>query len=114
TRANPPTIGASFSPAAVRILDPTLPSCRGCLSNAECNDGNACTVDVCTLGACKTTPINCSDDNPCTDDTCSGGSCAHAFNSAPCTDGNICTSGDRCSGGSCAGGAATDCNDQDI
>src|SRR5207249_4242204 len=36
--------------------------------------------------------------------------CAHTNNTAPCNDGNACTTNDACSGGSCIGGPAPNCN----
>ena len=50
-----------------------------CSTNADCNDGNQCTNDICTSGSCghtNTGQISCNDGNPCTDmDFCSNGSC---------------------------------------
>jgi len=61
-----------------------------CTSNANCDDGNACTDDTCVDNDCVYTP----------DDTNS------------CDDGLFCTVGDACSAGSC-GGTARVCNDAD-
>lgn len=36
---------------------PVVPT--GCTSDAECDDGNACTADSCAAGACVHTPISC-------------------------------------------------------
>ncbi len=96
-----------------------------CATDAECEDGNPCTDNVCnpeTLlceSANNTAP--CSDDaNPCTTDVCGDGACTHVPNdSGTCSDGNACTT-DACLGGSCVstytptdGCCATqaDCND---
>lgn len=106
----------------------------GDCSGGSCDDGRACTTDLCgTSGACLhlTTPdccatgADCDDGNPCTTDSCGGSlSCVHtavagccAFGAA-CGDGTLCTL-DRCSavGGTCshpdAGccASAADCND---
>ena len=56
----------------------------------------------------------CQDDNGCTDDACdpATGECAFTPNSAPCDDGDACTTGDVCGGGACEG-AAIDCGDPD-
>jgi len=72
-----------------------------------CDDQNACTVDVCDgLGGCTHAPLGCDDVNPCTDDSCVPASgCAHADNALPCSDGIVCTVGDRCVGGACLAGA---------
>ena len=78
----------------------------GCSSDAQCNDNNSCTNDVCSAGVCQNTAAAngtaCGDDgNLCTNDTCNAGVCTHPNNTAPCADdGNACTS-DVCSGGTC-------------
>lgn len=82
--------------------------------NTPCDDGNACTTgDVCSAGKCVGGPApNCSDNNPCTDDSCNSATgCTHTNNTAPCNDGNACTTNDTCSGGACIGGAAPNCDD---
>jgi hypothetical protein len=53
-----------------------------CSSNAECNDGNPCTSDVCSGGTCVNNP---------------------AANGTGCNDGLACTTGDVCTAGVCAG-----------
>ena len=95
--------------------DPLL----GCVftdNNALCDDGNACTTgDTCVAGACVGgPPLDCNDDNSCTDDLCDPlTSCAYADNSAPCDDGNACTTNDVCAGGTC-GGAPLNCDDGNV
>ncbi len=56
---------------------------------------------------------DCDDSNPCTDDTCdaAAGDCRHLNNVEPCTDSNVCTTGDRCAGGVCGGGPPLPCDD---
>ncbi len=50
-------------------------------SGQNCNDGNACTVnDVCSNGVCAGTPMNCDDGDACTVDACTAGACIHAMN----------------------------------
>ena len=57
-------------------------------------------------------PLQCMDGNPCTDDTCDPVvGCVHVNNTAPCDDGNSCTTGDTCSGGTCRPGGPTNCDD---
>jgi len=51
----------------------------------------------------------CDDGNPCTDDVCTPNGCVHTNNTAPCSDGNACTQNDTCSGGSCQSGALITC-----
>jgi len=68
---------------------------------------------VCTLTVSGECNINaqCNDGNPCTDDLCTAGTCTHPANTASCDDGNPCTTGDICGGGVCTGGAPVVCND---
>lgn len=109
----------------------------GCSTNAECNDNNPCTTDVCSSGTCTYsnntitcndgnactsndrcnagqcggTAVTCNDNNPCTTDSCNASSgCVFANNTNTCNDGSACTTGDRCLNGVC-GGTAVSCND---
>ncbi len=86
-----------------------------CLADADCNDNNACTTDLCpTPGAacthtlkqaCCNVDADCNSNNACMVDTCSGagGTCTHTPKqaccnvNADCGDGNLCTT-DVCSG----------------
>jgi len=84
------------------------------------DDGNACNgVEVCNVltGACEATALNCNDGNPCTDDSCSMGTgCVHTNNTNSCNDGSLCTELDQCSGGVCVGqptAIALGCDDDD-
>jgi hypothetical protein len=82
------------------------------LLNGECGDGDVCTVgDHCDAGVCVGTPVDCDDDNPCTEDSCDGlGGCAFANNTAGCDDSDPCTVADQCKEGICAGVAVScDC-----
>jgi len=58
----------------------------GCTTNAQCNDGN-----------------------PCTNDVCSSGTCSNGNNTASCNDGNACTQVDVCQGGACLGTSPKTC-----
>lgn len=82
--------------------------CQQINNTAACDDGSLCSLgDVCSGGACQPgPPKNCSDSNVCTDDLCTPatGACSHASNTASCSDGNACTTGDLCSGGACQPG----------
>jgi len=94
------------NPCTDDACDPQL-GCVHANNTAPCDDGNACTTDDrCQDGRCVGGPrLNCDDANPCTDDICDPArGCLHANNSAPCTDGNGCTTGDVCHGGVCVGG----------
>ncbi|MBM4370364.1 MAG: immune inhibitor A [Deltaproteobacteria bacterium] len=89
-----------------------------CNADADCDDGDACTLDDCPglQSMCNNPPIqgccnkskDCDDGDPCTDDLCSGegGTCAHinvcCTLDLDCDDGDdVCTQ-DICVGGSCA------------
>ena len=83
---------------------------------ANCDDGNACTLDACdTLAGCAWLPTQnpcctgltniCDDGDPCTTDLCDpgSGSCATESNTAICNDGSACTTKDTCNQGACKG-----------
>jgi hypothetical protein len=80
-----------------------------------CDDGSSCTTaDACDSGNCFGKPTECDDGLPCTVDTCSEatGQCASQPTTAPCDDGDACTSGETCGNGACGGGIPTNCDDQ--
>lgn len=58
---------------------------RGCVSDADCDDGNICTTNRCDH----------ANGDPAT-------GCVTALNSAPCNDGVFCNGADRCSAGTCS------------
>jgi len=65
-----------------------------------CDDGNACTTDLCDtqLDECVNTDISadCNDGNACTADSCVPATgCVNTDNSARCEDSDVCTD-DRC------------------
>jgi hypothetical protein len=74
-----------------------------CTVNADCDDANVCTTDVCSgtvcshnsvLGCCNL-DADCADSNPCNgNETCSGHTC-QAGTALNCDDGNPCTT-DSC------------------
>lgn len=57
--------------------------------------------------------VTCDDGNPCTVDACNpnNGLCETTNNTAPCDDGDYCTTGDVCSGGVCQAGTPVNCPD---
>src|SRR5258706_16313962 len=66
-----------------------------CQQPTDCDDGDMCTSDPCTAGACEHAPITCDDGDMCTTDTCSPTSgCVSA--ALTCNDNNACTT-DTCS-----------------
>ncbi len=82
--------------------------------NGLCNDGFACTLDLCTSKGCTNAADSsyggCDVGNGCTNDACVPGSgtgasgCVHTNNPLPCdTDGFVCTE-DVCQGGTCTAG----------
>jgi hypothetical protein len=80
-----------------------------CTKNADCNDHNVCTTDVCNQSShtCQNQNVAngspCSDGKECTDDQCRSGNCIGApDNTNTCSDGKPCTD-DACSSGSCVG-----------
>jgi hypothetical protein len=92
----------------------------------DCDDGNPCTIDLCddlvgcvhlpTLSPCCTGAVSiCDDSDPCTSDICDPDTldCAYEFNTAPCSDGNVCTAGDACVEGACVSGGPRVCDDSD-
>ena len=68
-----------------------------CGDDAECDDGNLCTLDVCNVetGQCESSPqaVPCDDEIACTvEDMCQGdGSCAGTPDHGLCDDANVCT-----------------------
>ncbi len=80
--------------AAYTALNWTAAPVIACSSDADCNDGNSCTTDVCensgTVGAyCSNTAV---------------------ADGTTCDDGKYCTLNDACTAGVCSG-AARDCSD---
>jgi hypothetical protein len=104
-----PTAGSpalTAGPTGGRIGWLGFPTATACTSNAQCNDGNACTIDTCgSLGVCDFRPIagcrtcatssDCSDGNACTTDTCGSLGTCEASQPASCDDANACTT-DSC------------------
>ena len=87
------------------VCDPEDGCVHESLNEGECIDGDACTVgDHCEVGECVGLPVVCDDDNPCTDDMCDGlGGCKAEFNTDACDDLEPCTVADACSQGKCVG-----------
>jgi Carbohydrate binding domain len=118
--------GSAGNPSVVYIDDVALEEVA-CTDNPSCDDGNACTADVCDVGegTCSWTPTSgaCADDgDSCTADQCQAGECVHTFDSAvcdcstdaQCDDNNACTD-DNCNAGACENTANTgSCNDNDV
>ncbi len=89
-------------------------TCNGGIGTS-CDDGKACTADVCVAqtGVCVHSNLSgaaCSDSNPCTTDLCSAGSCkgTSVVDATSCSDGSPCTALDACMAGKCIGKPAND------
>jgi len=54
---------------------------------------------------------DCDDGNVCTDDVCAAGRCEHAGNTASCDDGDFCNGVDVCLDGACSISAGNPCDD---
>lgn len=99
-----------------------------CLADADCNDGNLCTDDLCFAGLCghPFNTVNCDDLNDCTEaDVCAHGACEGlpvdgcCLIDEECDDADLCTD-DWCVNHVCVhdfGDAACDdgdlCTDED-
>lgn len=107
----------SIRPGAQQCSKPPCGECGMCAGDGQgymceggdCDDGDACTVDLCTGGGCQHVPMNCDDQNSCTVDSCASGICQHA--SMDCDDGDACTV-DSCQNGACVHPMRS-CNDFD-
>ncbi len=111
---NPPAIWFDFAPNNPFKLNigATLVQCA---TAAECDDGNACSDDVCSHLLCSHVnddTNSCSDGDPCTGpDVCSAGSCFPGPN--PCFDNDACTI-DVCVGQGDCPHTVVDCNDDNL
>ena len=83
----------------------------GCQDPKDCDDGNACTDDICADGVCSNPTISCPNDgNECTDDVCDPDiGCVHIPNNNECDDGDACTENDTCGEDGCVHGTPVQC-----
>ena len=82
------------------------------MDGLPCDDESACNVgEACADGACVGgEDLDCDDENPCTDDSCLPASgCVHVYNTEPCSDNDLCTTGDHCNNGNCVTTGIVDC-----
>ena len=88
---------------------PFIPGSTPCPNGvADCDDSDACTIDVCNADAvCENTAMTCPDGEDCVDGAC----VAICEAVADCDDGDLCTD-DACVDGLCAATAAV-CDDND-
>ena len=94
------------------ICNPST-GCDYSYNTAQCNDGNPCTEkDACFFGQCEGDFVDCEDNNPCTLDACDPNlGCTKTPQPVPCDDGNLCTTSDSCAGGVCLAGSVIQCDD---
>jgi hypothetical protein len=87
--------------ALLLALTPALPACES--GTIRVPDGGP--------AACRSAE-DCDDHDPCTDDACDPArGCVHLFNTAPCDDGQSCSTDDRCQEGVCLGVPTQGCDD---
>ena len=99
----------------VMKCDPKLGQCKGeDLENGkDCVDAKKCIAGICADGGCKkVTEPDCDDSNACTLDKCTKGEgCTHKPLTSACNDGSACTKDDACKDSKCTGTPTIDCND---
>ena len=82
-----------------------------CSSNSMCVSNEKCSSGKCQGG----TAMSCNDSDACTDDACDPVSgCSHTQNTAPCDDGEVCTTNDKCVAFVCVGGPPPKCTDGNV
>jgi Tol biopolymer transport system component len=110
---------AAPAPRPVAVQDSLVAECS---KHEECDDGNACTQDICKphTGTCEYHPVHqglaCNDGNACTSvDACDHGICRGSDrpDGTSCSDGNACTQSDTCQSGACTGADPVICSPSD-
>jgi hypothetical protein len=74
------------------LTDMSDPNCRPCQNASECNDGNVCTTDECTVEGCRNNAVQ---------------------DASECDDGKYCTAGDQCAGGVCTPAGPRSCSEEE-
>lgn len=119
----------SYDDTQWTIVGPGSGSGSTCVTNGDCDDNNACTIDTCSTDnlpqvqnvnpeplGCTHTPVVCTDGNSCTTDSCdpmTGCTYPPLPDTTPCDDGDACTDNTACNDGACLGGSQIVCNDSD-
>jgi len=104
------------NPCTVEMCDPasgcgSMPAADG----ASCDDSDACTTgETCTSGTCSGgAAVTCTDDgNPCTVELCTpatGCGTTNVADGMACDDGDPCTESDECMAGTCDGSPVPAC-----
>ncbi len=83
----PRGIALDLGKATICVEGACVPTCT---SDTDCNDGDLCTMDQCTAGACVNTSVDCPAGETC--NVCTG-ECG-----GPCTDASQCDDGLFCNG----------------
>ncbi|MEZ4265629.1 MAG: hypothetical protein R3F39_04560 [Myxococcota bacterium] len=107
-------LGCDAREPAGEVCDGIDQDCNGETDESTCDDGNACTEDVCSgSGGCQNTAKSCDDGDACTTDICDSASGDCVNEALDCDDGDACTA-DTCdaSTGTCVN-EALDCDDGD-
>jgi hypothetical protein len=88
------------NPCTSDVCDSATGACATTpLTGVSCDDGDPCTpTSACEDGACVGVGAPCDDGLACTLDVCNGDACTHTPTDAECDDGNACTVG-TCSAG---------------
>lgn len=76
-----------------------------CASDADCDDANPCTRDLCSDGQCV--PTGCTDGQVCVQGI--GCRTAQCRTAADCDDGNVCNGAEACQGRRCVAGVPREC-----
>ncbi|MCA9604870.1 MAG: hypothetical protein KC619_04725 [Myxococcales bacterium] len=81
--------------------DPVEGCFGGALLGDPCRSPDDCGVSlICCGGRCESP--GCDDGNACTDDVCGAAGCEHAPSTGSCDDGVFCNGADTCAGGTCS------------
>ena len=86
------------------------------MTNADCNNDNACTTESCVANQCQITTLNCNDGVSCTVDSCNPAlGCTHAPNNGLCNDGMYCNGQETCNQlTGCQSATPINCNQNNI
>ena len=89
------TAGLRPSEGIPALVTQGPPSGTPCSSDAECDDDDACTEDLCAGGICDHTTTACDDQLACTVDTCSATGCEVSLEEGSCVFAGSCLNADH-------------------